>query len=101
MLTEDGADGGETADFDVAPFFSQNGTLHFLRSGPDPFSFNIIEFGDTPIPLGSLEAEGFPNGARRDPVGGNIVVDVGGAGGFTSIAPSTSSRGPQRSSRGR
>jgi hypothetical protein len=81
VLTEDGA---ETAGFDVAPFYSEDGTLHFLRSGPDPFSFNIIEFGDTPITLGSLEAEGFPSSARRDPVGGIIIVEVGGAR-FTSI----------------
>lgn len=82
VLTEDD---DATNYFDVAPFFSEDGTLHFFRSGSDPFSFDIIEFGDAPITVGSLEAEGFPNSARRDPVGGTVVVEVAGADQFASL----------------
>ena len=76
VLTDDGPDG---TDFDVAPFYGDDGTLHFLRSilASFPPSFEIIEFGDRPITVGSLQTEGFVSSARRDPVGGLVVVEIG------------------------
>ncbi len=82
VLTDDGTDDLETGELDVAPFYSDDGTLHFLRAAPDPSlnlperPFNVVEFRNAPVVLDGVVVEHLPRSARQDPGGGPVVIEV-------------------------